>query len=297
MFKRRAISSRKRVSYSSSRVADGTSCLYAHLHVNRCRHLHAYVLATMIATMTRIIATALAKGGVGKTTTSVNLAAGLAQHGKRVLVIDTDTQGQVSHALGISPTKGLYEYVQGEATAGETLVEARDNLFVLAGGRNLALLEKEVTIKQFRIEWVLHDALSPLNEYFNYIIIDTPPAWGVLAVNTFAYAQELLCPVTLEMLAVKGLIDFIDRVGPIIASTGAELRYVLPTMQDRRVAQTGEILEDLQSTFGARLCAPIRENVRLSEAGGHGQHIFEYAPTSNGANDYRKLTERILADE
>ena len=247
--------------------------------------------------MARIIAVALAKGGVGKTTTAVNLAAGLARAGRRVLVVDTDTQGQVAHALGVTADVGLYEFVKGDATAADVLVEARPNLYVMGGGRNLALLEKEITLKQFRVEWALHDALSPLDSYFNYVIVDTAPAWGVLAINTFAYANELLCPVTLEMLAVKGLIDFLDRVNPIIQATGAELRYVLPTMQDRRLAQTGEILSQLQSTFGEMLCEPIRSNVRLSEAGGHGQHIFEYAPDSKGAADYKKLTERILADE
>lgn len=247
--------------------------------------------------MTRIIAVMLAKGGVGKTTTSVSLAAGLANAGRRVLLIDTDTQGQVCHALGVDTKHGLYELVEEGVAPGDVLLEARSNLYVLAGGRQLAMLERAISRKDFRPESTLSNALTPLNEYFDYVIIDTAPAWGTLAVNVLTYAEELLCPVTLETLAVQGLIDFLERVQPIIQHTGSKLSYVLPTMLDRRFSQTREIMEQLQEHFGSLLCEPIRANIRLSEAPAHGQHIFEYEPKSRGAADYKQLTQRVINDE
>lgn len=247
--------------------------------------------------MTRIIAVMLAKGGVGKTTTAVSLSVGLVNAGRRVLIIDTDTQGQVCHALGINSAHGLYELVEEKRPPRDVLVEARPNLYVLPGGRQLAMLERTIARKDFRAEHTLTDALKPMNEFFDYVIVDTAPAWGTLAVNVLTYAEELLCPVTLEMLAVQGLIDFLERVKPIIQHTGSRLSYVLPTMLDRRFSQTSEILEHLQGHFGDLLCQPIRSNVRLSEAPAHGQHIFEFAPRSKGSTDYIQLTERVINDE
>jgi chromosome partitioning protein len=119
----------------------------------------------------------------------------------------------------------------------------------------------------------------------------------VLNVNVLFYAHEVLCPVTLEMLAVKGLYDFINRVVSISKRRQIRLAYILPTSLDRRVAQTEEIQAQLQERFNGLLCEPIRYNVRLSEAPAHGQHIFEYDPASRGATDYQVLTDRVLGDE
>lgn len=247
--------------------------------------------------MARILAISLSKGGVGKTTTAVNLAAGLVQAGKRVLLIDTDTQGQVGNALGITADEGLYELVMGEAQPRDVLLEVRQNLFVLTGGEALARLKRTISQAEFEGEYTLAQALAPLEAYFDYIIFDTAPSWDVLNVNVLFYAREVLCPVTLEILAVQGLFDFLKRVTSIGERSGVELKYVLPTALDRRVAQTDEIYSQLQDRFNSRLCEPIRYNIRLSEAPAHGQHIFEYAPGSNGAADYLTLTERILDDE
>lgn len=247
--------------------------------------------------MTRIIAISLSKGGVGKTTTAVNLAAGLVAAGKRVLLIDTDTQGQTANALGVQPKYGLYELVMGEAQPRQALLQARDNLFLLAGGQSLARLKRSISQTEYEGEYTLDKTIEPLKQYFDYIIFDTAPSWDVLNVNVLFCAQEVLCPVNLEILAIQGLFDFIARITAIGKRSGVQLKYVLPTSLDRRVAQTAEIYQQLEERLNGLLCAPIRYNVRLSEAPAHGQHIFEYDPTSNGAADYQALTQRILADE
>lgn len=247
--------------------------------------------------MTRILAISLSKGGVGKTTTAVNLAAGLVQAGKRVLLVDTDTQGQAANALGVRPQIGLYELSMGEATAKEALLKARENMYLLAGGRSLARLKRYISQAEFEGEYTLKKTLEPLFPYFDYIIFDTAPSWDVLNVNVLFCAQEVLCPVNLEILSVQGLYDFIGRVTEIGRRSGVALKYVLPTALDRRVAQTDEIYGQMLEKLNSLMCDPIRYNVRLSEAPAHGLHIFEYDPSSNGAADYRTLTQRIMRDE
>jgi len=234
---------------------------------------------------------------VGKTTTAVNLAAGLVRAGRRILLVDTDTQGQAASALGLTPKAGLFELAVGEAQLRDVLIEARENLYLLAGGQSLARLKRTIAQAEFEGEYTLAKLLEPVAEFFDYVILDTAPSWDVLNVNVLFFAREVLCPVSLEMLAIQGLLDFIGRARAIGERSGARISYVLPTSLDRRVAQTEEIYSQLQHRFNGMLCDPIRYNVRLSEAPAHGQHIFEYSPTSNGAQDYRALTERILSDE
>jgi chromosome partitioning protein len=245
----------------------------------------------------RKLAIALSKGGVGKTTTAVNLAAGLALAGQRVLLIDVDTQGQAAKALGLAPPAGLAELTSGETGHDGAVVLARENLSLLAGGRGLASLKRLITRKDFGGEQTLAEALAPLDGRFDFVLLDTAPGWDALSVNALFYADEVLAPVSLEVMTLQSLLDFsgslaaIGRYRPDLA-----LRYVLPTFLDRRVRKSDEILAQLGSHFGTRVCAPIRYNVRLSEAPGYGQTIFEYAPHSPGADDYRALTERILND-
>jgi chromosome partitioning protein len=242
----------------------------------------------------RKIAVALSKGGVGKSTTAVNLAAGLARAGSKVLLIDTDTQGQVSPMLGVQPRAGLSELVLGDVTPEEALVEARPGLWVLAGGKSLGGLKRLIARKDVGGEHTLAEALSPFDGRYDYAILDTGPGWDSLTVTVLFYAEELLSPVSLEALAVMGLGEFTKSVEEVQRyRQGLALTYVVPTFYDRRVKKTEELLQQIQSYYGQLLCPPIRYSVRLSEAPGFGQTIFEYAPGSPGAVDYQKLTERI----
>lgn len=246
----------------------------------------------------RKIAIALSKGGVGKTTTAVSLAAGLTRAGKTVLLLDVDTQGQAAKALGIQSAAGLAEVVNGETDFETACTLARPNLWLLTGGRSLAGLKRLITRKDYGGEQTLVEAMQDSDSRFDYVLIDTAPGWDALTINVLFYADDILSPVSLEIMTLQGLMEFahsmaaIQKYRPVL-----QLKYVVPTFYDRRVRKSEEILAQLQSHFGERVCSPIRYNVRLSEAPGYGQTIFEYSPTSIGAEDYQKLTERIVADE
>ncbi|MGD8491217.1 MAG: ParA family protein [Anaerolineae bacterium] len=245
----------------------------------------------------RKIAIALSKGGVGKTTTAVNLAAGLARAGRNVLLVDMDSQGQAAKALGLRPQAGLAEIVMDNLSPDQVATPARDHVWLLAGGRSLSGLKRVIARKDFGGEQTLAEALVPLERRYDIVLIDTAPAWDTLTVNALFYASEILIPVSLEVMALQGMIDFIQSLAGIQKyHTGLTLRYILPTFMDRRVKKSEEILGQLQGYYDDLVCKPIRYNVRLSEAPGHGQTIFEYAPRSTGAADYQQLTERILQD-
>jgi chromosome partitioning protein len=246
----------------------------------------------------RKIAVSLTKGGVGKTTTAVNLAAGLALAGQRVLLIDVDTQGQAGKMLGCASAIGLAELAASTATPDQAVTSARDNLWLLAGGKSLAGLKMLITRKEFGAERTLSEVLAPLDDQYDYVILDSAPGWDALSVNALFYAREVLAPVSLEVLTLQGLSDFAQNLISIQRyHTELQLRYVVPTFYDRRVKKSEEIFTQLQAYYPTQVCAPVRYNVRLSEAPGYGQTIYEYAPASIGAEDYAALVERIKHDD
>ena len=242
----------------------------------------------------RKLAVSQSKGGVGKSTTAVNLSAGLAEAGLSVLLVDTDTQGQASSMLGVQAPGGLAELMLGEPSPTDVLVQARPNLTLLAGGRALAGVKQLIARKDFGAERTLGEALAPYEGLFDLVVLDTGPGWDALTVNVLFYAHEILSPVSLEVLTVIGLVEFRNSLEAVQRyHESLALRYVLPTFLDGRVKKSDEILGQLAAHYGDQLCTPIRYNVRLSEAPGFGQTIFEYAPRSTGAADYRALTERV----
>jgi len=245
----------------------------------------------------RRIGVSLSKGGVGKTTTSVNLAAGLALAGKKVLLVDTDTQGQSSFMLGVKPAGGLTELVTEELTAAEAIVPARKNLDLLAGGKALAGLKRLIDRKDYGGELTIAQALAPVERAYDYVVVDTSPGWDPLTVNVLFYVNELMTPVSLEVMSIQGFGEFLKSIASIQKfRKEVRLRYLLPTLRDLRVKQGGDFLGELERIYGNKVCAPIRYNVRLSEAPAYGQTIYEFAPGSNGAQDYRELVRKVTGE-
>ena len=245
----------------------------------------------------RKICVTLSKGGVGKTTTSVNLSAGLALAGYKVLLVDTDTQGQSSFMLGKKPRAGLTELLTGELTAEETIVSARPNLSILSGGRSLAGVKRIIDKKSFGSEWTLTEAMEDLDKKFDFIIIDTSPGWDQLTVNVLFYATEVLTPVALEVMSLHGLAEFTKNLHAIQRYKQIDLSYVLPTFLDTRVDQPQNIHRKLQSIYGDKVCQPIRYDEQLTRAPSHGKTIFEFVPDGRGAADYKELVRTILNDK
>jgi chromosome partitioning protein len=249
------------------------------------------------ATVARKIGISLSKGGVGKSTTAINLASGLALAGFKVLLVDTDTQGQDSFMLGVKPKAGLTELVTGELTLKECLTKARNNLWLLGGGKSLAGIKRMIDRKDYGGEMTVSEALQPLDTIFDYIIIDTSPGWDPLTVNVLFYVNELMIPVALEIMSLQGLSEFLRSISSIQKyRPELDLKYILPTFEDKRVKKTSRILNKIGKIYGERLCTPIRYNVRLSEAPAYGKTIYEYAPGCNGAQDYRELVRKVAKD-
>jgi chromosome partitioning protein len=252
----------------------------------------------------RKIAIAMAKGGVGKTTTAVNLAHDLTLQGKRVLLVDCDTQGQVAKFLGVAPAHGLYEFITGRDELGnsvgktEAIHQARDNLWILDGGIKLVELKYWLGEQpRERRHALLRKALVPKGDNLDFLIFDCAPGWDILSVNILMAVDEVLCPVALQAPALEGLKTFFKYlVSAQKLNTPLGLKYILPTLFDRRTRQSFELYNKLKRHFAKQICHPIRLNVRLSEAPAAGKSIFEFDPRASGASDYHKLTRRLIDD-
>lgn len=233
------------------------------------------------------------KGGIGKTTTCVNLGAALALRGHKVLLIDTDTQANLAVALGIKDYKKcLADVLIRKATARDVIVEARKNLDLLPSSLKLFKAQQRMVLEMAREE-IFEELFSELTGY-EYQLLDCAPSLSLLTINSVVYVDEVIIPVSMEMLAMSGAEQFMAYLKELSRALGksADIRLLVPTMYDprRRVSkQVVKLLKDL----GPRVAKPIRVDTQLSEAPGYGKTIFEYAPRSRGAVDYARLTETI----
>ena len=245
----------------------------------------------------RRIVVSLLKGGVAKSETAVSLAFGLAARGRRVLLVDTDVQAHCSDMLGMEPERGLADLVAGWDSPEGVLVEARENLWLLAGGNELAALKMEIARREMASEAVLSEALEVYEGRFDYMIMDTAPGWDTLLVNALYASQHVLSPVSMEPMALSGLVRFQERLQVIQRyKPELKLRWVVPTFVDGRVRKTAEILEQLKQRYGALVGPKIRYSAKASEAPAFGLTVFEHDPKGSAAKGYNQLTERIIQD-
>lgn len=243
--------------------------------------------------MGRIVAVTNLKGGIGKTTTVVNLSAGLALKGARVLLIDVDAQGNLAMALGVRPRRTLYEVLVDGARAADCLTPARPNLDLIAADESLLAAQPDIAR---RPDWprVLEQAISPLKRSYDFIVIDCGGSLTVLNLNALHAASDVVVPTTVEPFSLKGLEMLATQVARVKGGAGS-LRAIVPTLFDPRTRQAVELLEQLRGRYGTLVTAPIRINVRLSESSAQGRTIYEYDPRSRGAIDYAILVEHLSA--
>lgn len=246
------------------------------------------------------IAVTMSKGGVGKTTTTVNLAAALVEMGKRVLVIDGDTQGQVSKFLGVTPSAGLYEFVTGTGgiSPGQCVTVARKGLFILTGGRDLLKLRNWLQDRSGdERATILREKLQPKPGTVDIVLYDTAPGWDILAANIMAAVDEVLAPVPLQGAALDGLVNFLDFFRSAKEhNKSLQLKYIVPTMFDRRTKLSPEVMSQLQAAYADRVTDPIHYSVKVAESAGFGKTIFEYDARNVTVEDFRKLARRVCSE-
>jgi chromosome partitioning protein len=250
--------------------------------------------------MGRIIAIASQKGGVGKTTTAINLGACLAQENRRVLLIDIDPQGSATSGLGINgndPRITIYEALIGQAELREAIVPtALANLDLIPAGQRLSGAEVELVGMMAR-ETRLKQSLAQLSQEYDYILIDGPPSLGLLTINALTAADSVLIPLQCEYLALEGLTQLVSAIRLVQdhLNPGLRIEGVLLTMFDARLNLSQQVADEARKFFAERVYkAVIPRNVRLSEAPSFGKPIVLYDAHSSGAESYRELAREVL---
>jgi len=244
-----------------------------------------------------IIALINQKGGVGKTTSTVNIGAGLAKLNKKVLLIDLDPQAHLTYSLGIPAhelDKSIYELIKGEVTWKEILIE-RNELKIIPSSLSLSGAEVELSGIAGK-EFLLKKALKK-PKGFDYILIDSPPSLGLLTLNALTTAQEVYIPLQVEFLALQGLSKLLETIDIVKKrlNKNLEITGIIATRFDGRKNLNKEVVEKIKDYFGNKLFKIlIRDNISVAEAPSFGKTIFEYKPNSHGANDYLNLSREIL---
>ena len=252
--------------------------------------------------MSRVIAIANQKGGVGKTTTSINLSACLAEKGKKVLLIDMDSQGNTTSGFGFENNeldKTVYEVLREEVSIEEAIIpveECFENLFLIPANRNLAGAEIELVTRE-NMQHILKKQLEPIKDEYDFIVIDCPPALGMLTVNAMTAADSVLVPIQCEFYALDGLSQLIYTIELIQESLNPDLYIegVVFTMYDARTNLSLQVVENVKDNLKQTIYKTIiPRNVRLAEAPSYGLPINLYDKRSSGAEAYRMLADEVI---
>ncbi len=235
------------------------------------------------------------KGGVGKTTSAINIGAGMVELGKRVLLLDLDPQANLTLSLGITRQPvTIYEAMRGESDLQP--VQVKPNLDVVTSNLDLSGAEMEL-INEAGREYILRELLSPLRETYDYIIIDCPPSLGLLTLNALTSSDYVVIPLQTEFLAMQGLAKIKQVIQKVRLRLNKHLDIggVLPTMYDARKVLNRDVVETIKKHFGELVFNTyVRDNVSLAEAPAQRKDIFAYSPGSSGADDYLNICKEII---
>lgn len=244
----------------------------------------------------RVLAVFNHKGGTGKTTTAVHVAAGLASRGKRVLLIDTDGQGNVATSLGVRFERSLYHVIVMGLPYSEAAIAARPNLDVVPSNEALAAAELYLAGQRQR-DRVLASRFAAARTQYDYVIVDCSPSLSLMNQNALVMADAVLCPVACDYLSLVGIQKVVRTVKQVNRLLSHPLGFwgVLPTFFDTRARICHEALDTLRTHFREVCLDPIRLASRVKEAPSQGKTLFEYAPTSSAAQDYERVVDRLLA--
>lgn len=237
------------------------------------------------------------KGGTGKTTTAVSVAAGLAARGSKVLLVDTDGQGNVGTSLGIERERSLYHVLVMGLPLRDAIVNARPGLDVLPANETLAAAELYLAGRRQR-DRVLAERLAPTRDQYDFVIVDCSPSLSLLNQNALCFADSVLCPVACDYLSLVGVRQVLRTIRQVNRLLGhsVQLWRVLPTQFDARARICHEALATLREHFGERCLAPVRQAIKVKEAPAEGKTLREYAPESSAACDYENVVDKLLED-
>lgn len=252
--------------------------------------------------MSRVVAVANQKGGVGKTTSAINIAAALARTKRKVLLIDLDSQANLTLGVGLTPDprrRGIYDVLLGNATLNEVILKNEAGFDVVVSARNLSGAQVELLTVERR-EHRLKDAIDKLDREYNWILLDCPPSLNILAINALVAADSVVVPTQCEYYALQGLVELLETIKTVKRNFNPALRLdgILRTMHDKRNKLDREVSNELGEYFSEQVYRTIiPRNIRLAEAPSHGKSVMDYDKNCTGSIAYMAFVGELLSRE